>query len=816
MSKQHVSINKSLPRMIKHCIVQKHNNGVGYLKISEDKMNTNSNEIQPTSLRGCILKSLEQGELLSGLENVLLTHNKMEVNQRDETEFWDFKEDIDLGNQIKLAQLSKWILAFHNAKGGLIIFGVTDKFKVVGIHESKIYDTVRLRNAIKKYVGPNVPIFQGRIEGHDYIHRKNLLWLIFIPKRENRPVPVAENGPNGADGIPIIQKGQYYIRDHDESKLCATPNDFDKLFSGVSFNTLSAYTYEIDAPFFRLLAPHQSQFVGRQKLLDEVKQALDSRGFIISLEGVGGVGKSALAIEIVHQLYKAKTYSFIISLSAKNKIWVKHTEAKQANFSGFTEMIKEIAKVLEIENTSDDINDLKQQVVDFIKGENGLLFIDNLEEIEDTEVFEFLKNGIPEPVKLIVTSRIDRNLPARKIQVRGMSEDEALTLLQQELERMGFTNYINEIDSAKEIVKAAGYLPLAIKWAASLASTSKSLIEVSTKLRKHDSTRKEFLDFCFATMYDELSENARGVALLCPYLRDDWNTYALSIALDQPVTRIEIAIDELVDRGILTSNFNTSFSMLPLTMDFLSSRWHENRILREQVTGRIADSFTSDNYSEGFFNWPLEERIRVLIAKSHEFEIQNNLEKSLKVINLALRWETDLHKRTKLKLIEGRLIFKSGEIRDGIELMQNALSQAENDDDLYDEVLFLAQALLLNGKSKEEKIAMDMVIKHIGQTKIIPQKLIQEFCGLALRQKNYAILSSLMENNKMPNCAYWITKEIWNSLEDSQILFTIGQPIIKNLNLSLESDDITEIEKNIYSDKSKEIKKAFSMSSLHK
>lgn len=776
-------------------------------------MSTNSNEIQPTSLRAWIIKSLEQGELLRGLESVLLRHDKLEVNQRDETEFWEYKEDIDLSNQMKLAQLSKWILAFHNAKGGVIIFGVTDKYKVVGIHENKIYDTVRLRNAIKKYTG-SIPIFQGRIECHDYTHRRNVVWLIFIPKRENKPVPVAENGPNGTDGLPIIQKGQYFIRDHDESKLCATPNDFDRLFTGISFNTLSAYTYDIDVPFFRLLAPHQSQFIGRQKLLNQVKQELDSRGFIVSLDGVGGVGKSALAIEVVHQLYKTNTYSFIVSLSAKNKVWIKNTESKQANFSGFTEMIKELAKVLDIDNNSENINELKEQVIKFMEGENGLILIDNIEEIEDTEVINFLKNEIPPPVKLIVTSRINRTLPARTVQVYAMSEDEALTLLQQELERVGFLNYINEINSAKEIVKAAGYLPLAIKWAASLASNSKSLVEVSTKLRKHDSTRKEFLDFCFATMYDDLSENAREVSLLCPYLREDWNTYSLSIALDKPITQIKAAITELEDKGILTPSLNnTSYSMLPLTMDFMSSRWHENRILREQVTQRISNSFTSDNYSEGFFNWPVEERIRVLIEKSDELELNDEIEKSLKLIKLALRWETDNEKNLRLRLTEGRLIFKSGEIQDGIELMQNALSQLKKDDDLGDEIMFLAQSMLSHGKNRDEKSAVDLVANYIGQINKVDSELIKEFCKLGLRQKNYLILSKAMENNKSPNNAYWITKEIWESIKDSTILFMIGEPIIKNLSLSIESIEISDEERKLYTKRVEEIRQVFSTSS---
>jgi hypothetical protein len=766
-------------------------------------------DIRPTSLRGWILKSLEQGEMLPDIAKVLLRQDKMEVNQKDETDFWDFKENINLSNPIKVAQLAKWILAFHNAGGGAIIVGVTNKFRVVGIHESEILDTVRLRNKISKYAVPDIGLFQGRIEIHDYAQSKKVIWFIFIPKRKNEPVPVAENGPNGDDNRPIIQKGQYYIRINDEAKLCVTPNDFERLFTGATFKSLSAYSYEVDEPFFRLLAPHHNQFIGRQKLLDEVKQALESRGYIISLDGVGGVGKSALAIELVRQLYRSKSYSFIVSLSAKHKIWVKHTETRQANFSGYTELLKEIAKVLELDTNNTDNFTLKQSIVDFMRGVNGLLLVDNIEEIEDPAVFDFLKNDIPEPVKIIVTSRISRDLPARTISVLGMNEDEALTLLQHELERIGYTNYINEVEEAKEITRAAGYLPLAIIWAASLVATSRSLHQVSSQLRKHDSTRREFLEFCFATMYDELSDVAREVSLLCPYLQNDWNTFTLSIALDRPIERIEKAINELDDRGILISNRSTSFSMLPLTADFLTSRWHENKLFREQVTTRIANSFASESYEGDLFNWPIDERVKVLRNKALELESKNELDHGLRIIRLALKWEEKVAAKSAMKLIEGRIIYKSGELREGLEYMQNACAQLDDEKGLDDEIIFFAQALLFHGKSDEQNVAMEKVVAHISHSKIVNRKLINEICILALRQRNYSLLSRLLENNEQPSIAYWICKEIRIHLDDKQIVFYLGEPVLKGLRLSLESSDITHAERLDFKGKADEISQIF-------
>ncbi len=116
------------------------------------------------SLRACIIESLRQGEMSPDLEAALLAQNRSQVNQKDETEYWDYKEDIDLDNPIKVAQLAKWVLGFHNSKGGAIIVGVANDFRVTGIYESRVTDTVRLRDKIKKYTGPDIGLFQGRIQ----------------------------------------------------------------------------------------------------------------------------------------------------------------------------------------------------------------------------------------------------------------------------------------------------------------------------------------------------------------------------------------------------------------------------------------------------------------------------------------------------------------------------------------------------------------------------------------------------------------------------------------------------------------------------
>ena len=42
---------------------------------------------------------------------------------------------------------------------------------------------------------------------------------------------VSKNGPMNKKGKYVIGAGDYFIRDGDETKICVSPNDFQRLFT---------------------------------------------------------------------------------------------------------------------------------------------------------------------------------------------------------------------------------------------------------------------------------------------------------------------------------------------------------------------------------------------------------------------------------------------------------------------------------------------------------------------------------------------------------------------------------------------------------
>ncbi len=584
--------------------------------------------MQLKNLASEIVNSLKGGEMCSTLAAALLSQDKTQVLKKDETDYWDYKERLDLDDPFALADFAKDVLGFFNGKGGALVVGVDNAYKVLGISTQATVDSNRLNQKLRTYVSPNVSVFQDTVE----IANGKVLWLIFVPRRAGAPVACQKDGPKDNRGRARVRKNAYYVRIRDEVKACAEPFEFERLFTGASATHQQAYLYEVDEPYYRLLVPHCDVFVGRRVLLEEVKQLLNSRHPVVSLDGVGGVGKSALAIELVKELYAAQKYMFIVSLSAKSKVWVGYTSTRVSGFSGMTEFLRELAAVLCVP-ADIDANSLKRTVVSEMEGLDGLILVDNIEDIDDPEILRFLSLEVPAPVKVLVTSRIDRGLGALTKSIPEMDKLEAQDLLTHELKALGFKGQDERVGLRQEIVEATGCLPLAIKWAASLAVSSNSLVEASRKIRTTDATKREFLNFCFKTMFDELSQLAKDVATMSPFLGEEWRIPTLSVALDRSEEEIVGAVTELRDRGIIlaqTDNIDEAMRLLPMTLDFLANKWHESSELSDAVNSRLADAIGSEHAEGLLVNWPYAKRIEVVTRRITELRGQKNYPRALK------------------------------------------------------------------------------------------------------------------------------------------------------------------------------------------
>ncbi|MCO8305009.1 FxSxx-COOH system tetratricopeptide repeat protein [Streptomyces sp. RKCA744] len=194
--------------------------------------------------------------------------------------------------------------------------------------------------------------------------------------------------------------------------------------------------------------PRNNNFTGRQSLLDTLHERLRSEGTAAvlpeALHGLGGVGKSQIALEYVHQ--HAADYDAVWWIPAERPEQIRQALVQLADRLGLhagMEANTAVPSVLDALRTGRPCRD-------------WLLVFDNAEELETVRPF-FPSGG---PGRILVTSRNAQwSRAARTVEVDVFEREESIELLRRrgpELPR----------DQADRVADALGDLPLAIEQAA--------------------------------------------------------------------------------------------------------------------------------------------------------------------------------------------------------------------------------------------------------------------------------------------------------------------------------------------------------------
>jgi tetratricopeptide (TPR) repeat protein len=210
---------------------------------------------------------------------------------------------------------------------------------------------------------------------------------------------------------------------------------------------------------------HNPHFIGRTIELRRLREALayGQTGTINIIHGLGGVGKTALAVEYSQAYYseygggcwqvrcegRADLLATIAELSAPMRIAFNEEEQKDINYQ-FQRVIAELHK-LSMENTPN----------------RCLLFLDNVDNPNLLNPNQTQRLPNAEWLHIIATSRfgiVEFGVGINKvfIPVDELSESDALSLIESYLPGGNFSNN-KEFEAAKEIVNLLGCFTLAIE-----------------------------------------------------------------------------------------------------------------------------------------------------------------------------------------------------------------------------------------------------------------------------------------------------------------------------------------------------------------
>ncbi len=519
-----------------------------------------------------LLSAIREKNASAILANVIDSKTKtINATYRTENEILDYKEKLPLisAEALEWAELAKDILAFHNTRqGGILIFGVKNSdYLIEGLSpKTRGIDSKIVNDKVRKYVGDQLwvemynPLPCGKAE----------IAILIIPPLFGSIKRFLSNGPM-KKGKNLFLTDGCAIRRHDSS-VTLQPSEADELALN---NTEKLYgLYSVDTGNYRLLAP-DNDFIRREKYCAEIKKGLSkSRVACVTLTGIGGIGKTSLAIWAVNEEYVQKNYDYIVSITAKDReLTSSGIQAMYQHFTTLDDLLNAIAEVIGFPDIKDlPLSEKEDEVRSLIEDSNMLLFLDNLETTSDDNIKTFI-NDLPDGVKAIITSRRNIvNVSSYPIEIGGLEEEEIVQIINTYSKQYKYCNGLSREEKLK-IGAACNSIPLAIRWIISRCTTIPELLTVSSTLLNNNQNNAELLEFVFRRTFDNMNEIEQRIMQVLSVV-PDIPEEAIIKAHNRIEDDILGSLQRLVQDTIVIKRYDDKinwyrYSLLPLTREFI-------------------------------------------------------------------------------------------------------------------------------------------------------------------------------------------------------------------------------------------------------
>lgn len=258
--------------------------------------------------------------------------------------------------------------------------------------------------------------------------------------------------------------------------------------------------------------PSRDPFVGREHELQRIFDGFASHVSLIAIEGLGGMGKTAVAKEIAWRCIDSQGDEGIPTFEAI--VWIEDKDGR-LHLSDILDTVARVLDCLFIFSlpTADKAVGIKK----VLRERSCLVIVDGFETVVDPQVREFIQ-AIPAPSRALITSR-ERLLPgAWAVLVKKMDPGDALLFVQNEANRLGLhTLETSESDVVSEVYDATGGNPFAIRL--SLAAVRNSGLSLQDTLdRLRSAAEGDVFDVIFDRDWNDL-------------LRRDWDSKAILMTM---------------------------------------------------------------------------------------------------------------------------------------------------------------------------------------------------------------------------------------------------------------------------------------------
>ena len=632
---------------------------------------------------------------------------------------------LDISKYDHFLILVRDLVAFANTNGGYYVVGIDPiTFELVGLDKkTKIPEDLDYLDSINLFCSHPINVIGAQrkvlVTSHGkktfkqfytfYVEKSPVLISMVkdgIPKDTQNEYFVKNSIPIRFEGHTIIAEKSYVLERFKEAQLY---NDSKMIASIVELyqNNKLSEVFKKDIgkkPVPSVLpTPDFERLIGRDKEITDVIDLLNNpKVYSLTIDGIGGCGKSALALEIAKNIqthsYKSELNPVHLTVDFDGIVWVS-AKTSRLSEKGITTifsspvtldiLLDNIAETLgftELKELSFD--EKKSRVIELLNISQILLVIDNLETIPDSqkkEIIDFVEKELPIPSKTIFTTRTKFH-GGYGFRVTELSLDNA-TKLGKDLafEYRNFTLAKN-IALVRRICERTGRIPLGIKWIVARLCMGYNDFKTIDNIADD----RDLLKFCFDETFFHLTEVEKYVLFVIAYGEVIFDIDHIELITTMPRREI-VDILKRLESFSLVKLEDDKINILPLTKDYAIFTVEGDTALSTEIRKKVEGLYQlDDTLGEGL---PAAKKKAAKSFKQAEMEVsRGNFLTGKKKLEEALNWSREDFILKALAEINERL----GEDRDALACYEQYVT-------LHPEDITILKKLAFYYKSRSNK-----------------------------------------------------------------------------------------------------------------
>lgn len=336
--------------------------------------------------------------------------------------------------------------------------------------------------------------------------------------------------------------------------------------------------------------PDFTSLVGAEPYLERLSSLFNDEeaSHMVCLEGMGGIGKTALARAFVALPETMSHWKNILWISARQYYFAADGQMKALTESAATldDVTARLVELLGMGHVSSKpVTERLESIQAALNMDAYLIVIDNLETMEEYQELIPALAHCAEKSRFLITSRLTlRQFPyVQSIPLFELNLKAACELARKESKRRGYEVELSE-EACKELYDLVGGIPLAIKLIASQLHL-RTLDSILTGFRQAKGSMDDLYRYLYWQTWQLLSDPARHLLLtFLPADPEGEDVDFLKMMSEQAEENFHSALSELDQFSLLESTGDTHmlrYRLHRLTVTFLQtdilSSWNEDK-----------------------------------------------------------------------------------------------------------------------------------------------------------------------------------------------------------------------------------------------